>query len=52
MLGGGFECLTCMGVCIDHMPSQAPILVTYQHIIASKNTLDPLESWLDYVVQF
>ena len=41
-----------LAVCIDHMPSQAPNLVAYQRIIMSANTLNPLESWLDYDVQF
>ena len=40
-----------LAVCIDHMSSQAPNLVAYLLII-SANTLHPLESWLDYDVQF
>ena len=39
-------------VCIDHMPSQAPSLIPCQRIITSANTLHPLESWLDYDMQF
>ena len=41
-----------LAVCIDHMPSQAPSLVAYQHFIITANTLHPLESWLNYDVQF
>ena len=41
-----------LAVWIDHMPSKAPSLVAYQHIITSANNLYPLESWLDSDVQF
>ena len=41
-----------LAVCIDHMPSRAPSLIAYQCIITSTNNLYPLESWLNYDVQF
>ena len=39
-------------ICTDHMPSLAPSLVAYQYIITLTNNLYPLESWLNYDVQF
>ena len=41
-----------LAVCIDHMPSCAPSLIAYQCIITSASTQYPLESWLNYDVQF
>ena len=50
ILDGGLEHF--LAVCIDYMPSRAPSLIAYQCIITSANHLYPLESWLNYDVQF
>ena len=41
-----------LAVIIEHMPSCAPSLVAYQRIITSASVQYPLESWLNYDVQF
>jgi len=41
-----------LAVIIEHMPSRAPSLVAYQRIITSASVQYPLESWLNYDVQF
>ena len=41
-----------LAVCVNHIPSRAPSLVAYQHIITSASVQYPLESWLTYDVQF
>ena len=41
-----------LAIRVDHTPSYAPSLIAYQHIITSASVSYPLQSWLNYDVQF
>ena len=41
-----------LAIRVDHIPSCAPSLIAYQRIITSASVSYPLQSWLNYDVQF